>query len=142
MNSVHQETKNFAGSSSLADPFDQNVNHAVDQAALLDKRERTGDQNGHDAVGPGPKRLGDLLDVLTVQLSRLDAAPHRTAQTLETTLASLRLLLARDLLGLYERNDIVIGIIHAKLYIGAQAALQAIQRIGRIGINGVHLLLE
>src|SRR5262249_1996524 len=43
VNTVHQVAKKFAdGNSSLADPFHENVHDPVDQAIVLDERERAG----------------------------------------------------------------------------------------------------
>src|SRR5215831_2467249 len=84
VNTVHQ-LRNFFGPvcSSFADPFDQDVDHAINQAILLNERERARDQQGRDAVDAGPKSLRYLLDIFAIQLSCLDAASDCGAKIIE-----------------------------------------------------------
>src|SRR5579864_3381034 len=136
-------TKNLAPAhSSLANPFNQNMHHAIDQSILFDEGERTRDQERGNTVDSGPKSLRHFFDIITVQLPRLDAASHGGAKVIETTLSGLRLMVVRNLLGLNERNNIVMRVIDAELHVRPQAAPQAVQGIRRVLIDGMHPLRQ
>lgn len=118
--------------SSLTDPFDEDVDHAVDQAVRLHKRESgVGYQQRRDAVDARPKRLCRLVDVLAVQQARFDTASDPCAEAVEAVPsgATIDRIRAHDLgVALNERNDIVVRVFHCKIDINAQAAAKTVER--------------
>src|SRR5262249_14669135 len=109
--------KNCCSGLSLTNSLNQDVNHAVDQPALLDEGKRTGDEQGGDAVSARPKGLRDFFNVVAVKLSRIHAAPDRSAKAVERLFAGLRLFIVRNLFGLHKRNYVVVWIVDTELHV-------------------------
>jgi hypothetical protein len=78
------------------------MNHSINKAILFNKREKGRDLERCNAVDTGQEGLRDLLDVLTVQLARVDAASDCGAKVIETTIYSLWLLIVWNLFRLPE----------------------------------------
>ncbi len=85
---------------------------AIDEAIVLDERERASDQQGGNPMHTCPQSLRYFICVLAVELPGVDAALNTVAKEIKAAFgACMDGVLALDLLGLHNRHNIVIWIV-------------------------------